>query len=153
MPRLKVGDRAPEFSAETFDGKPIRLADYLGKSALVLFFYPMDGTPVCTQEACAFRDSYERFAAAGAEVVGVSGDSAESHRQFAQQHRLSFPLVSDADGSLRRTFGVSNTLGLIPGRVTFVIDKAGIIRLIFSALFASDKHVQEALSALDANPG
>lgn len=150
MANLKVGERAPAFSAVTSDGREIQLADYLGKRGLVLFFYPMDGTSVCTQEACAFRDSYEKFAQAGAEVIGVSGDSDESHRQFAAQHRLSFPLISDADGSLRKAFGVTKTLGIVPGRVTYVIDKAGVIRLIFSALFASDEHVKQALAALGA---
>lgn len=150
MARIQVGDRAPEFSATTADGKTVRLADYLGKRAVVLFFYPKDGTPVCTQEACAFRDSYEQFVEAGAEVLGVSADSDESHREFSQQHRLSFPLISDADGKLRALFGVPKTLGLFPGRVTYVIDPEGIVRLVFSAQLASAEHVQRALSAVAA---
>ncbi len=100
MPRLKVGDRAPDFSATTQDDSTIRLSDFVGERGLVLFFYPKDGTPVCTKEACSFRDSYEQFVEAGAEVVGVSGDSAQSHQAFAEQHRLSFPLISDSDGVL-----------------------------------------------------
>lgn len=151
MATLNIGDRAPDFCANTSDGRRIGLADYLGKRDLVVFFYPKDGTPICTQEACAFRDSYERFVEAGAEVIGVSGDTAESHREFAQRHRLSFPLISDADGSLRASFGVPKTLGLFPGRVTYVIDKAGIVRLIFSAQLASDSHVRQALEALSAS--
>ncbi len=150
MARIRVGDRAPEFSATTADGKTVRLADYLGKRAVVLFFYPKDGTPVCTQEACAFRDSYEQFVEAGAEVLGVSADSDESHREFSQQHRLSFPLISDADGKLRALFGVPKTLGLFPGRVTYVIDPKGIVRLVFSAQLASAEHVQRALNAVAA---
>ncbi len=151
MATLNIGDRAPDFCANTSDGRRICLADYLGKRDLVVFFYPKDGTPICTQEACAFRDSYERFVEAGAEVIGVSGDTAESHREFARQHRLSFPLISDADGSLRESFGVPKTLGLFPGRVTYVIDKSGIVRLIFSAQLASDSHVRQALEALSAS--
>lgn len=151
MPRLKVGDRAPDFSATTQDDSTIRLSDFVGERGLVLFFYPKDGTPVCTKEACSFRDSYEQFVEAGAEVVGVSGDSAQSHQAFAEQHRLSFPLISDSDGALRKAFGVPTTLGLFPGRVTYVIDKEGFVRLIFSAQFASDEHVQQALKALGAN--
>lgn len=150
MVKLKVGDHAPNFSATTYDGNPVRLADFLGKRALVLFFYPKDGTPVCTTEVCAFRDSYEQFVTAGADVVGVSGDSEEVHRGFALQHKLSFPLISDADGSLRKAFAVPKTLGLFPGRVTYVIDKHGILRLIFSAQFASDEHVRQALQAVES---
>jgi len=150
MAKLAVGDHAPDFSATTHDGKKIGLADFLGKRALVLFFYPKDGTPICTQEACAFRDSYEQFIAAGADVIGVSGDTEETHRTFAGQYKLSFPLISDADGSLRRAFAVPKTMGLFPGRVTYVIDHAGIIRKIFSAQFASDEHVRQALIAVGA---
>jgi thioredoxin-dependent peroxiredoxin len=153
MTRLQVGDRAPDFSATTHDGKRLRLSDYLGKRGFVLFFYPRDGTPICTKEACAFRDSYEQFAAAGAEVIGVSADSDERHRAFARQHKLSFPLISDADGSLRKAFGVQKTMGLFPGRVTYVIDREGIIQHIFSAQFASDEHVQQALIAAGAVRG
>jgi peroxiredoxin Q/BCP len=147
MAKLKVGDRAPDFSASTQDGAPIRLSDFVGQRGLVVFFYPKNGTPVCTKEACAFRDSYQRFVDAGMEVVGVSSDSADSHRAFAAEHKLSFPLISDENGSMRKLFGVSPTLGLFPGRVTYVIDKDGIVRLIFSAQFASDEHVQQALKA------
>ena len=141
---------APDFSATTHDGKRIRLSDYLGKRGLVLFFYPKDGTPICTKEACAFRDSYEQFAAAGADVIGVSADSDERHRAFARQYKLSFPLISDADGSLRKAFAVPKTMGLFPGRVTYVIDREGIIQHIFSAQFASDEHVRQALATFGA---
>jgi len=150
MTKFAVGDHAPDFSATTHEGMQVRLADFLGKRALVLFFYPKDGTPICTQEACAFRDSYEQFIAAGADVIGVSSDTGESHRTFVRQHNLSFPLISDADGSLRRAFAVPKTMGLFPGRVTYVIDQAGVIRKIFSAQFASDEHVRQALIAVRA---
>lgn len=148
--RFQVGDHAPDFSATTYDGIKIRLAGFWGKRALVLFFYPKDDTPICKQEVCAFRDSYEQFMDAGADVIGVSGDTEESHRTFARQHNLSFPLISDGDGSLRKAFAVPKTLGLFRGRVTYVVDQAGIIRQIFSAQFASDEHVRQALMALGA---
>lgn len=148
MNRLQVGDRAPDFTTTTHDGQTISLADFRGKSAVVLFFYPKDGTPICTKEACAFRDSYEKFVEAGAVVIGISSDTNESHRQFARDHRLSFPLISDVDGSMRRLFTVPSNLGLLPGRVTYVIDRDGIIRLIFNAAFASQGHVQQALDAV-----
>ena len=100
MTKLEVGDKAPDFSTTTYDGRRIGLTDYLGKRSLVVFFYPKDGTPVCTQEACAFRDSYEKFVETGTEVIGVSGDREETHRSFARDYKLSFPLISDSDGSL-----------------------------------------------------
>jgi peroxiredoxin Q/BCP len=145
---LQVGDQAPDFTATTFDGRQISLSDYRGKRGVVLFFYPKDGTSVCTKEACAFRDSYEKFADAGAEVIGVSGDSNDSHQKFSHEHKLSYPLISDADGSLRKKFTIPDMLWLVPRRVTYVIDKDGTIRMIFSALLASDDHVRNALDAL-----
>jgi len=150
-PILAVGDLAPPFVATTGDGATIRLADFIGERGLVLFFYPRDGTPVCTKQACAFRDSYAQFVDAGFEVVGVSSGSANSHRAFTQQHQLPFPLISDSDGSLRALYGASKALGIIPGRVTYVIDRDGRIRLIYSALFASDEHVRQALAAVGAD--
>ena len=125
----------------------------VGRRPLVLFFYPKDDTPICTKEACAFRDSYETFSAAGAEVIGISSDNAASHRAFATRHKLPFLLASDADGSLRKAFGVPKTLGLFPGRVTYVVDRDGIIRLVFSAQLASQDHVTKALAAVSAIDG
>ena len=148
MKKIRIGDRAPDFSATTQDGSTIQLSDFLEKQAVVLFFYPRDGTRFCTKEACSFRDSYQKFIDAGAAVVGVSSDSAESHRDFAHQHNLPFPLISDADGALRKAFGVPRTLGLFPGRVTYVFDRTGIVRLIFSAQLATEEHVRQALRAV-----
>lgn len=153
MSGLSVGDKAPMFTATLQDGSRFDLADVVGRKALVLFFYPKDDTPVCTREACGFRDSYDLFVAAGAEVIGVSSDSPASHRAFAERHRLPFPIISDQDRSLRRLYGVPNALGFVPGRVTFVIDKQGVIRLIFSALLASDPHVRKALEAVGEAAG
>lgn len=143
---LSIGDPAPDFSAEAHNGQLVKLSDYKGQQAVVLFFYPMNGTSVCTAEACAFRDAQEEFAGLGAALIGISGDSLGSHRNFAQSHRLSYKLVSDADGKIRKAYGISNFLGLVPQRVTFVIDKQGIVRHKFSALLSSDKHVQEAIA-------
>lgn len=148
MATVQVGDTAPTFTAPLQDGGTFDSASFIGRKWLVLFFYPKDNTPVCTKEACAFRDSYEAFAAAGAEVVGVSSDSVATHARFAEKHRLPFPIVADTDRRLRRLFGVVNPLGFIPGRVTYVIDRAGVVRLVYSALFASDEHVKRALAAV-----
>jgi len=148
MASIDVGDLAPDFSLPSQTGEQISLADFRGKQAMVLFFYPKDGTAVCTKEACSFRDAYEDFVQAGAVVMGVSSDPVESHRAFASGHRLPFVLLSDADGSLRKAFGVPKTLGLLPGRVTYVIDKQGLVRHVFSAQFSADRHVAEALAVV-----
>lgn len=150
MPALRPGDPAPDVSLALATGETVRLADLWRERAVVLFFYPKDGTAICTREACAFRDSYEKFAAAGATVVGVSSDSVESHQQFAAEHRLPFPLASDPQSDLRRAFGVAKTLGVLPGRATYVIDRRGIVRSVFSAQLASDRHVAEAMAAVTA---
>lgn len=148
MPALAVGDSAPPFTATLQDGSTFDSRTLLGQKTLVLFFYPKDNTPVCTREACGFRDAYEQFQAVGAEVVGVSSDSPASHLAFAAKHRLPFPIISDPARALRKLFGVPNPLGFLPGRVTFVIDKAAVIRLAFSALLVSDDHVKQALAAV-----
>jgi peroxiredoxin Q/BCP len=141
---LAPGDQAPRIAATAHNGQQVALADYIGQRVVVLYFYPRDNTAICTAEACAFRDAYEDFTQAGAVVIGVSADSAASHQDFAQKQRLPFLLLSDSDGAIRKAFGVTNTLGLVPKRVTFVIDKQGVIRHAFNSLFTADKHVQEA---------
>jgi thioredoxin-dependent peroxiredoxin len=148
MSSMQPGDPAPSVTLNLHTGEAIPLADLYRNRVVVLFFYPKDNTAICTREASAFRDSYEQFAAAGATVVGVSGDSADSHQRFADKHRLPFLLATDEDGSLRRAFSVPKTLGLFPGRTTYVIDRAGVIRHVFSAQFAADAHVQAALKAI-----
>jgi len=148
MTRIDVGDPAPDLTLATHAGDDVSLADYRGKQAVVLFFYPKDGTPVCTKEACSFRDAYEDFVEAGAVVIGVSGDSASRHEAFAASHRLPFLLISDADGRVRRAFGVPKSMGLFPGRVTYVIDREGIVRHVFNSQFAAERHVSEALEVV-----
>jgi peroxiredoxin Q/BCP len=145
---MNSGDRAPEFELHANDGRTVRLADYRGKKAVVLYFYPKDETPVCTAEACAFRDEYEDFSAAGAEVIGVSDDPVDSHEKFAAHHKLPFVLASDPGGTLREKMGVKKTLGLLPGRVTFVIDKDGVIRDRFSSMLRFKAHVHNALALI-----
>jgi len=146
--RIKVGDRAPDFTIKNQRGEPVSLKDYLGKKAVVLYFYPKDNSPGCTKEACKFRDSYEGFKDAGAEVIGVSSQSVESHSIFSTSFNLPFSLLSDEDGRVRSLFGVPSSLGLIPGRVTYVIDKEGIVRHMFSSQLDPERHVEEALQIL-----
>lgn len=148
MGRIDVGDPAPDLSLSTHTGEQLSLADYRGKHPVVVFFYPKDGTAVCTKEACSFRDAYDDFTEAGAVVIGISSDSAARHQSFAQKHGLPFLLVSDKDGSARRAFGVAKTMGIFPGRVTYVIDREGIVRHVFNSQFAADRHVEEALEVV-----
>ena len=145
---LAVGDPAPDFRLPTSNGSYVALQDFLGKKNIVLYFYPKDFTRGCTAEACSFRDSYEVFNDLGAEVIGISSDSQDSHRDFAQQHHLPFILLSDADGSVRKAYEVKKTLGLFAGRVSFVIDKKGVIRHVFSSQARATAHVAEALNIL-----
>jgi len=149
-PGVRVGERAPDFELPDAAGRAVHLGDYRGRKAVVLYFYPKDDTPGCTKEGCAFRDAYEDFQAAGAEVIGVSSDSGESHARFAAKHRLPFVLLSDHGGEVRRRYGVPSTLGLLPGRVTFVIDRDGVVRHVFNSQLQAERHVREALAALGA---
>lgn len=144
----KVGETAPDFSLLSQNVETVTLSKFRGHKNVVLYFYPKDDTPGCTVESCTFRDSYEAFTDIGAEVIGISSDSPESHRAFAQKHNLPFTLISDSDAKVRKTYGVPSTLGLLPGRVTYVIDKAGVIRHIFNSQFNPKAHVDEALKVL-----
>jgi peroxiredoxin Q/BCP len=145
---VKVGDTAPDFSLPSQSGESVSLKDFIGKKSVVLYFYPKDDTPGCTAEACAFRDSYEVFKDAGAEVIGVSDDSPNSHQNFAAKHRLPFILLSDSGKQLRKLYGVPSTLGLLPGRVTYVIDKTGVVRHIFNSQLNFKGHIEESLKTL-----
>ena len=147
-PGVKVGQSAPDFTLPDRSGKTIRLGDYRGKKSVVLYFYPKDDTPGCTAESCEFRDRYQDFKDAGAEVIGVSSDTERSHGKFADKHNLPFVLLSDRGGTVRKKYGVPATLGLLPGRVTFVIDKQGVVRHVFNSQFQAKKHVAEAVAAL-----
>ncbi len=147
---VKVGEVAPDFSLTSQTGELVALSDFRGKQAVVLYFYPKDDTPGCTMEACAFRDRYEVFKQAGAEVIGVSGDSSQSHQQFAARYNLPFVLLSDDGNKLRQRYGVPATLWVLPGRVTYVIDKEGIVRHIFDSMLEFNRHVDEALNTLKA---
>lgn len=144
----RVGEPAPDFTLPRADGSPFRLSEAVRRGVVVLYFYPKDETMGCIAEACAFRDQYEVFTEAGAEVVGVSADSAESHRQFAAHHRLPFVLLTDADGAVRKLYGVGKALGFLDGRITYVIDTRGVVRHVFSSRIAPKRHVAEALAVV-----
>jgi thioredoxin-dependent peroxiredoxin len=145
---LQIGDPAPDFSLPNQAGTTVTLSSFRDQKPVVLYFYPKDDTPGCTVESCSFRDSYADFQDIGAEVIGISSDSPESHRSFAQKHNLPFTLVSDTNSSVRKAYGVPATLGLLPGRVTYVIDKAGVVRHIFNSQFNPKAHVEEAMKVV-----
>jgi thioredoxin-dependent peroxiredoxin len=145
---IQVGDKAPDFTLPSQSGEPVRLQDRLGEGVVVLYFYPKDDTRGCTAEACAFRDSHEVFTDAGAEVIGISSDSVGKHAAFAGQHKLPFTLLSDQGGQVRKSYGVPSVLGLLPGRVTYVIDRQGTVRHVFSSMTNIGQHVNEALEVV-----
>ena len=146
--KVNVGDKAPDFELVKPDGSLFRLKDQLKEKNVVLYFYPKDNTPGCTKQACEFRDQYEVFKEHDAEVVGISGDSAHSHETFEKSHRLPFVLLSDKGNQVRNLFGVPRKFGIIPGRVTYVIDKNGVVRYIFNSMTKPLEHVKNALDVL-----
>jgi peroxiredoxin Q/BCP len=145
---VKVGDKALEFTLPSQMGDDVMLSEFFGKKNVVLYFYPKDETTGCTKEACTFRDNYEELTKLGAEVIGVSGQSVESHKSFASHHGLPFILLSDEGNKVRELYGVPSSMGIIPGRVTYIIDKKGMVRHIFNSQTQAQKHVEEAKKSL-----
>ena len=145
MTKVNVGEVAPDFTLPDQDGKPVSLSSFKGK-VVVLFFYPKDFSAGCTREVCHFRDSYEDFTEAGAEVIGISSDTVESHKKFIETYLLPYSLLSDREGDAKKIYGVSGHL--LPGRVTFIIDKAGTVRHVFSSQTNMKAHVDEALKII-----
>lgn len=148
MGTLQVGDRAPDFTLPNQSGESVTLSRLLGEKVVVLYFYPKDNTRACTAEACSFRDSYENFTDAGAEVVGVSSDSVASHEKFAGRNELPFTLLSDVGRAVRKQYGAATLGGVVPGRTTFVIDRDGVIRHAFSSMMNVGAHIDEALAVV-----
>lgn len=145
---IKPGDPAPPFSAQSSDGETVSLRDFKGKRALVLYFYPRDNTPGCTREAGAFRDAADEIRARGAEIVGVSTNSLESHRRFSANHELNFPLLADTDGDIARAYGVLKPTGGSAERTTFLIDRKGIVRHVWPKVKVTG-HVDEVTRMLE----
>lgn len=149
---VQIGDKIPSFSLMDQFNQPFDVDDFVGNTAMVIYFYPKDDTPGCTKEACSFRDSYEAFTDKEIKVIGVSGDDVESHRNFAEKYNLPFTLLADVNNEVREAFGVKgNVLGLIPGRVTYVVDKEGKVIFMYDSQFKASKHIDEALKAIEAS--
>jgi peroxiredoxin Q/BCP len=147
---LKIGDKLPSFAAKDTNGNIFNSQDYVGKQPLVIYFYPKDDTPGCTAQACSFRDNYQEFKDFGAEVIGISSDTVTSHLKFKSKFNLPFILLSDHDKKLRKLFGVQNSLFIIPGRETFVVDQEGFVTMVFNSM-SSEIHITKALKVLKKN--
>jgi len=148
LAKVKVGDKAPDFTLPSQTGENVTLSQFFGKKSIVLYFYPKDESRGCTKEACTFRDNYEVFKELGAEVIGVSSQDVESHKSIASHHNLPFILLSDKENKVRKLYGVPSTLGVLLGRVSYIIDKEGFVEYIFSSQFQPGRHIEEAIRVL-----
>jgi peroxiredoxin Q/BCP len=148
--KVSVGDRAPDFALPSQYGETVRLGDLIGEKAVVLYFYPRDGTPDAAAEACSFRDGYEDFVEADARGGRGELRLRRVTRAVRRRNGLPFILLSDGGGEVRKLYGVSSTLGIFPGRVTYVIDKGGVVRHVFSSQFGATRHADEALKVVQA---
>lgn len=147
---LRVGDSAPDFSLPDQFGQEVRLSDILSTSIVIIYFYPKDNTTGCTAQSCSFRDNYDSLKDRNTQVIGISSDDVSSHSSFAQAHALPFILLSDAKGAVRKLFGVKKTLGILPGRATFVVDRSGTVRFAFSSQIDIQRHVDDAIKIVNA---
>ena len=149
MKKPEEGDKIPNFELYDQNEELFRLNEHLGDQNLVIYFYPKDDTPGCTAEACGFRDHFEEFINYDCQVIGISADDTKSHKNFAEKHQLPFILLSDPENGVRRKFGVPRSmLGMLPGRVTYIVDKNGVIQHIFNSQFRTNQHVNEAINLL-----
>lgn len=147
---LSVGDTAPDFALPNQHKVTVQLNELLKASSVVLFFYPKNNTPICTQEVCSFRDAYEGFQKHSVQLLGISSDNSDSHADFSKRHQLPYDLLSDIDGSVAKQYGLQKTLGLLPGRVTFVIDQSHVIQMAYANSMNASLHIQQALETLQS---
>ena len=145
---VKIGDALPDFVLPDENGNPVDICDYKCNEPIIIFFYPKDDTPGCTIEACAFRDNYDEFKLNGAIIIGISADDPTSHLKFKKKYSLPIKLLSDEDSAVHKMFGVTKTLGLLPGRTTYISDRKGFVQRIFNSQFFPKKHVFEALRTI-----
>ena len=146
---IRIDDKIPNFTARDLNGNNFDSQNYIGKKPLVIYFYPKDNTAGCTIQACTFRDQYQDFTDLGAEVIGISSDSVASHQKFSATYQLPFILLSDENQKIRNLFGVpKGLLGLAPGRVTYVVDNNGVVKMIFDNGLMVKKHISKALEAI-----
>lgn len=149
MKQVVVGSRVPDFSLPDQNGKMFSITSVVGKKNIVIYFYPKDDSPGCTREACSFRDQFEVFRNYNAEVIGISSDDVESHKEFAEKYRLPYTLLSDSESRVRKLFDVPSSLfGLVAGRTTYIVNKKGVVIHIFNSQFHAEKHIEESIKAL-----
>ncbi len=149
MKKIEIGSSIPAFTLNDQNGTLFDINSVLGKKNLVIYFYPKDDSPGCTKEACYFRDQFEVFKDVDAEIIGISGQSVESHKKFAEKYRLTYTLLSDEENKIRKLFGVpTNFFGLLPGRVTYIVDKSGKVTYVFDSQINATQHVDEALKII-----
>jgi peroxiredoxin Q/BCP len=141
---IDVGDKMPQFSLTDQNGKVFNSKDYVGKSVLVIYFYPKDESIVCTKEACSFRDNFNDFTNAGAKVIGINSGTVESHKEFSDHHKLPFILLSDPDNKVYKQFGVKKFM-FMNGRKTFVVAKNGVVTFSYEAMMQGKEHADDAL--------
>ncbi len=150
---IQEGQPAPAFTLNDAAGNPWSLDGLRAGGPVVVFFYPRDESPICTREVCAFRDAHQDFAEAGAAVVGISSDDGAAHESFARKQRLNYVLLSDPGGKVRQAYGIPKSLGVVDGRATFVIDRAGKVRLAYAAQLVAEGHTRRALETVRAIRG
>jgi len=150
---IHEGQRAPPFTLQDAAGKAWSLDGLRAGGPVVLFFYPRDESAICTREVCAFRDAHQDFAETGAAVVGISSDGQAAHAAFARKQQLNYLLLSDPGGAVRKAYGIPRTLGLVDGRATFVIDRAGVVRMAYAAQLVAEGHTTRALETVRALRG
>ncbi|MDA0196574.1 MAG: peroxiredoxin [Bacteroidetes bacterium] len=146
---VKIGDALPHFILPDENENPVNISDYIGEEPIIVFFYPKDDTPGCIVEACSFRDNYDEFKLKGVMIFGISSDDYRSHLNFKKKYSLPFPLLSDEDLAVHKMFGVTKTLGIFPGRKTYIADWKGFVRNIFNSQLFPKRHVSEALNAIN----
>ncbi|KAG2213068.1 hypothetical protein INT47_011217 [Mucor saturninus] len=148
-PHALLHKQAPtDITVKNQHDQDINISDFIGKSTVILFFYPKDNTYVCSKEACAFRDNFEEIQKLGVEVVGVSADGVKSHEQFAIKQKLPYTLLADTEGQLRTAFQVPKLLFGFPQRTTYIIDNDGEIQHIFESFFSYSYHINNVMKVL-----
>lgn len=147
MKKIEVGDKVPSFELQDQNGNLFEVNSSIGKP-MVIYFYPKDDTPGCIKEACKFRDDYERFADLEVIVIGISADSVASHKKFEEKYSLPFVLLADVNNKVRKLFGVPKSMLFLPGRVTYVVDKKGVVQYMFNSQFNAEKHIENSLKVL-----
>lgn len=149
MKVIKKGSKIPVFTLRDQYNQNFNIDSVLGKKNLVIYFYPKDDSPGCTREACYFRDQFEVFDQTDALIIGISGQSVDSHRKFADKYKLGYTLLSDSGNKVRKRFGVpASFFDALPGRVTYIVDKSGTVVYVFDSQVQATRHVDEAIRVL-----